>query len=352
MSDLNPNLEGPSPAGSQVVNETHLEVTNSHIGNASQVVNSPGAVVTQLQIEQSSSATGILAGILGVLLLLLVAVLPLLGKLIPSGLSFALVGLSFWLMVGGFFSWVESLLKISTKSDVAGWLVGVTVGKKIESWPETFAKVFDRVFGERHLSWQCFRRSCVATSLILSLTMFFMGVAHRSAYGVGYSPVFVAAEIPINVFPDYLSLFITRYSINVIQRRHSVVTRMMVLILVLAVNVCLVSFSYAFIGDWWVNETSVFKYAKSPDDWASLGFAITVMIGVMVAGVFPSIWLWLYAGSGFLLKAARRFDLGFDWFNRKFDIENKPLQSMGLMAGALVAMVYWGGVIISRVFAR
>ena len=36
---------------------------------------------------------------------------------------------------------------------------------------------------------------------------------------------------------------------------------------------------------------------------------------------FASIWLWLYAGSGFLLKAARRFDLGFDWFNRKFDIE-------------------------------
>jgi len=37
------------------------------------------------------------------------------------------------------------------------------------------------------------------------------------------------------------------------------------------------------------------------------------------------LWLWLYAGSGFLLKAARRFDIGFDWFNRHFDIERKPL---------------------------
>src|SRR5438270_6428161 len=27
---------------------------------------------------------------------------------------------------------------------------------------------------------------------------------------------------------------------------------------------------------------------------------------------FTTIWLWLYAGSGFLLKAARRFDIGFD----------------------------------------
>lgn len=53
-------------------------------------------------------------------------------------------------------------------------------------------------------------------------------------------------------------------------------------------------------------------------------------------------WLWLYAGSGLLLNAARRFDIGFQWFNRKFDIEKRPLQSIGLVAGALVAMIYWG----------
>jgi hypothetical protein len=64
---------------------------------------------------------------------------------------------------------------------------------------------------------------------------------------------------------------------------------------------------------------------------------------------FTSIWLWLYAGSGFLLKAARRFDIGFEWFNKHFDIEKKPLQSIGLVAGALVAVVYWSAVIVSRV---
>jgi hypothetical protein len=68
----------------------------------------------------------------------------------------------------------------------------------------------------------------------------------------------------------------------------------------------------------------------------------------LCAAFFTSIWLWLYAGSGFILKAARRFDIGFDWFNRKFDIEKKPLQSIGLMAGALVAVVYWAAVIVGR----
>src|SRR5205814_1298720 len=61
---------------------------------------------------------------------------------------------------------------------------------------------------------------------------------------------------------------------------------------------------------------------------------------------FTSIWLWLYAGSGFILKAARRFDIGFQWFNAKFDIEKKPLQSIGLVAGVLVAVLYWTAALI------
>jgi hypothetical protein len=70
---------------------------------------------------------------------------------------------------------------------------------------------------------------------------------------------------------------------------------------------------------------------------------------VFIAALFPSIWFWLYAGSGFLLKAARRLDVGFKWASKRFDIEKKPLQSIGLVAGALVAMVYWAAVIVSRI---
>jgi hypothetical protein len=35
--------------------------------------------------------------------------------------------------------------------------------------------------------------------------------------------------------------------------------------------------------------------------------------------------------------------------NRRFDIEKKPLQSIGLVAGVLVAVVYWAVAIVSRV---
>ena len=52
------------------------------------------------------------------------------------------------------------------------------------------------------------------------------------------------------------------------------------------------------------------------------------------------LWVWLYAGSGFILKAARRFDFGLHWFNRNFDIENKPLSAIGIVAGAMIAELY------------
>jgi hypothetical protein len=62
--------------------------------------------------------------------------------------------------------------------------------------------------------------------------------------------------------------------------------------------------------------------------------------------LFTSIWLWLYAGSGFLLRFARRFDIGFHWFNSKADIEHKPLSAIGLVAGALVAVIWWTVLIV------
>jgi hypothetical protein len=57
-------------------------------------------------------------------------------------------------------------------------------------------------------------------------------------------------------------------------------------------------------------------------------WSVGVPISILLPSLFTSAWLWLYAGVGFLLKAARRFDIGFDWFNRRFDKPStrRPLQ--------------------------
>jgi|SRR5580658_4149302 hypothetical protein len=111
---------------------------------------------------------------------------------------------------------------------------------------------------------------------------------------------------------------------------------------------------YGKLTLWSIVEKNGLMFLASITDPTNLGRNVRSLRQFHIFFVFfptllTSVWLWLYAGAGFLLKAARRFDLGFDWFNRKFDIEKKPLQSIGLVAGALVAVVYWAAVIVSRV---
>jgi hypothetical protein len=94
-----------------------------------------------------------------------------------------------------------------------------------------------------------------------------------------------------------------------------------------------------------IRKTTPFQWINAP-----MMFVSGVMALLLAASlIFRLIMRFLFFSSGALLKAARRFDIGFDWFNRHFDIEKKPLQSIGLVAGALVAMVYWAAVIVSRI---
>jgi hypothetical protein len=117
-----------------------------------------------------------------------------------------------------------------------------------------------------------------------------------------------------------------------------------------------------FVSDiiWWLGSSIVdilgpplvLSGITAPPDGNLFHKSAQLLMKVPVLGFlgFASLsLLCLYPLSVSILKAARRFDIGFDWFNRKFDIEKKPLQAVGLVAGALVAVVYWVAVIVSRV---
>jgi|ERR1017187_6238750 hypothetical protein len=71
-------------------------------------------------------------------------------------------------IVWKFFERVEAVLTDQTKLEIARWLrvknleTGIVADETV-GWPETFAKVFDRVFGSSPLSWRCFYRSAIAS---------------------------------------------------------------------------------------------------------------------------------------------------------------------------------------------
>ena len=78
-------------------------------------------------------------------------------------------------IVWKFFERVEAVLTDQTKLEISRWLrvknveTGIVAAEAV-NWPVTFAKVFDRVFGTKHLSWKCFRRSCAVTVVVLLIS--------------------------------------------------------------------------------------------------------------------------------------------------------------------------------------
>jgi hypothetical protein len=288
-------------------------------------------------------------------------------QLIATQLAF---GLGLFYGVQKFFDLVGDRLNDDTKLEIAVWLLGVKTAKKVQSWPETFAKVFDRVFGKKHLSLKCFGGSCVASFSVALIAWLLTGMLFQSFTWRRELELLFLIVVG-NALPDYVSLLETRWCLRMIARTHSGVLWVILVIVdfvftfaIAASAVVILSGPFLFVTvmstlfsfDLTTTITILLDHLKlsfglflqmvqSPSESWGIVKSLTSRDPRYTVFFFPafftSIWLWLYAGSGFLLKTARRFDIGFAWFNRRFDIEKKPLQSIGLVAGAIVAVVYW-----------
>ena len=130
-------------------------------------------------------------------------------------------------IVWKFFDRVDGVLKDDTKLEIAVWLVGrKPLGPKVQRWPATFANVFDRVFGSRHISWRCFGRSAVASSAVSILAGIYATLrstgkwANLNAFFQAL-PVLLVLACFLNVVPDYISLLLTRYTLRLAEGRSS-----------------------------------------------------------------------------------------------------------------------------------
>jgi hypothetical protein len=269
-------------------------------------------------------------------------------------------------IVWKFFRRVEGVLTDATKHEIARWLrvrnveTGI-VAEDTENWPDTFANLFDRVFGKKHLSWRCFWRSCLASFAAVFITFLASGGIHAWKNDYLTAPTLAGWAVlilVINVLPDFLSLLESRLVLAMMGRTQKAVNWILLILIDFVLTFGIAFFACLVFA--WLGGLFVYVYDQEPER-PPLSQSIFVARKIIGSGFgaatamwfypafFTSIWLWLYAGSGFLLKAARRFDIGFDWFNRRFDIERRPLSAIGLVAGAMVAVVYWAAVIVSRI---
>jgi hypothetical protein len=88
-------------------------------------------------------------------------------------------------VVWGFFKGEESVLIDDTKLEIAVWLLGVKpVSPKVQPWPQTFTKLFDRIFGRSHLSLRCLFRSAMASILLYGLSYILVILHGYHRYGI------------------------------------------------------------------------------------------------------------------------------------------------------------------------
>lgn len=270
---------------------------------------------------------------------------------------------------------VEDTVVKDTRKAVSLWILGLEMPQSLPNWSSTFAKVFDRIFGEKHLSWKCFLRSCIASHLsVIILFLLYFGIVVRPlalkgqirlnlAYFVDDN-LLLLYMIPLNVVFDYFSLLESRFVIRWIARSSSNIRAFIFLVIDLIVT------GFIALLAIWVGLTFLIPLFFSIDMefylsigyvwrtfWAGLRFTnaantifpISSFWGVYIhSTLFTSMWVWLYVLSGLIVRLVRPAFGGINWFKRVFDIENKPLRSLGYVSVLFVTLIYFIAPFLSK----
>jgi hypothetical protein len=247
------------------------------------------------------------------------------------------------------FDKAEIAMSAQSRKRLASWLQDNDMRAVVHSIPSQFLVLFDRVFGERHLSWRCFGRSVVASIATVWVVSLLWAVRHPPPTlltGVLLAGSFTLAAAVFNVVPDYLSLLETRWVLGKLQGRGSLAW----LLLVDLVATALLGFTaYVVVllvtgGSLDQTFTLIWKTLTLQD---ILLFELTpeasyrVPLGLFFYSTFfTSGWLWLYAGAVVVSRLLVRLNDGVGFLLRATDVEYQPFRAMGFVSVSLVSIIF------------
>ncbi len=252
----------------------------------------------------------------------------------------------------------DDLINDDAKRQLKGWILNLKTPEKMHNWPTLFAHWFDRIFGEKHLSWKCFFRSCLASlAAVLLVTLVWAALRPQelrlilSGFWLAPSELGLIQKIllyfvALNLLPDYVSLLETRYIIKLMGKRSSFVWHIMLLLLdaivtlfiAAALPLILAFFSFSFVSS---EPISLQTYLSEvlPLTGNSLifrGVGAPFLAICFYTAFLTSVWIWLYALSGFLLKVLALWE----FTKGKVKLGEKPLTYLGAMAIIMVTVGY------------
>jgi hypothetical protein len=255
-------------------------------------------------------------------------------------------------IVWKFFERVEAVLNEDTKLEIAVWLLDQKAAPHFDKWVGGVLTIFFSICGTENAvfpSHSGVLRRRIRASLFMGVacwipcTMPVVYDLYTKTKGVicSYTIVALVAAIFLCSTVAFFSLGwcnVARYRIYISKHFFlPVVTLLLMIGFIVPVLMFRIMMFGHFISGIATTETLAQCLLRW---WLSAGFSI----------ILVSLWLGLSTLAGMILKAACRFDRAFRWFKAHFDIEKKPLQSIGLVAGSLFAMAYWTGTLTNRFF--
>lgn len=269
---------------------------------------------------------------------------------------FIMIG-SYFAMAGGvwtLFDRADKAIKDETRKSISRWLTETNPNEENSKWPGQFIKIFDSVFGEKHLSWRCFLRSSVASYIAI----FILSLVHLSIRGIGelfslngeFDSFWILSLFSfgamLNLLPDYVSLLETRYILGWISCSKSFLKTFSLLCLDLSISSLLfigglVLLIYIFfLVDPTFTRSIHHELASGLTDLKS-GLSFEHYLGILFYSTFfTSVWIWLYVLSGLTIKIYHKAGRGFKWLNRFLDFKNKPLPALGFMSNLIILFLY------------
>ncbi len=229
-------------------------------------------------------------------------------------------------IASGFYTAVQWFGKHHLSQEAKDTLTLWLWGEYESTWSHHFCNLFDAVFGQRHLSLRCFLRSSLASVLaVLLLYVLFaeiLGVMSHRALGELSLWQAIAFGAAINVVPDYISLFETRWLLRRFERVKSVLGQVGILF-----ADALLTGAIIWLG------INLFQLVRGAEPLTAIEMlALFSVFSVFFYSTFlTSLWAWIYCLSTWIMRLFSRTML-----NKVLDVENKPVAQVALVGTILV----------------
>ena len=309
-------------------------------------------------------------------------VLPdILGKLTAAGAIFgSIVGIGISL---------DAWSSPEARKDFSGWLKQTNFNIFAARLPTGIQELFKRVFGDTHFTLKCFSRSILLSVCALAGLIFInvvqapfqsiLTVAQQVSNISWFHLVIFLSIVGWSIIADYIMLFKTRLIIKYLYRRSPANSGIFGIVFLADFIVAFLLFIFwilvgLFIGE--VIATSYF-FLKCPTcspHIVSLEYYLLLAnvfglwgkyknmfldvvnsivpnplsnpFGILfLAGLLPSLWLWLYLASSLLTRLVGRSERGIRFLLYVLDIDEHPFRSVGVVAGAVSASVYFAFIV-------